>query len=295
MTPPGREPLVTVAIVAYNQQDLIGPCLESFFAQDYRNLQIVVADDASPDGTVAAARRAAKKAKRDVEVLASSTNRGITGNLNQLLPACRGEYVAFIGGDDLAYPGKIRAQVEALEANPAASLCHHDVEVFSTRPGEGRPFSERVPPRGATARDLVRNGNFVAAPSLMVRRALLPERLPEEVPRSSDYLINILAARHGPIVYVPRVLGGYRQHPASITASGQTRHDEFLTLAYLEATLPEFLADVRWRRASLFARLAYRHERGDRRASARYARAALRLRKRWPPRELLRLGFLSLR
>jgi glycosyltransferase involved in cell wall biosynthesis len=289
------EPLVTVAVIAYRQEALIGPCLESFFAQDYPNLQVLVADDASPDGTVAAARRAAEAAGRDIEVLASRTNRGITGNLNQALPACRGDYVAFIGGDDLAYPGKIRAQVDALEANPAASLAHHDVEVFTTRPGEGRPFSQRVPPRGTTARDLVRHGNFIAAPSLMVRRRFMPARLPDEVPRSSDYVLNVETALHGPILYLPRVLGGYRQHPASVTGSGQTRHDEWLTLGYFESTQPQFLPDVRWRRAALCARMAHRLERTDRMACRGYARSALALRKRWPPRELLRLAYLAAR
>ncbi|HUR64629.1 MAG TPA: glycosyltransferase [Candidatus Thermoplasmatota archaeon] len=283
------EPLVSVAVVSYNHAAFIAACLESLFSQDYPNLEFILADDASADATVARARAAARKAKRTLKVLTTPRNLGITGNVNRALAACTGTYVVLIGGDDLAYPGKVRAQVDALEARPDAGLCHHDVDVFFTDPAkDGVPFSRQVPPRGTRAADLVRHGNFVAAPSVMVRRAFLPPALPDEVPRSSDWVMNLEAARRGPLLYLPRALGAYRKHPQSVTGSGRTRHDEFLTLGYLEATMPEFLREVRWRRAHLLAargRLA--GDAGDGRAAVAYARAALGLRRRWPPRQLL--------
>lgn len=280
-------PTVSVAIVTRNHERFIAACIESFLAQDLPPVEVVVADDASSDGTVAIVQGLARRHK-SIRLLTTPTNLGIPANVSRAIHACSGTYVAVIGGDDLAYPGKLRTQVERLEAEPRATLCHHDVEVFRTEPGTGQPRNRSFDPRRwRQARDLVRHGNFAAAPSIMMRRTAFPlEGLPPEVPRSCDWVMNLLVAEQGGIVYVPRVLGGYRRHGGSLTVSKATVHDELMTLGWIESAKPTYVCDARHHRAFLLAHAALRRRaQGEQGLARRLAIEALRQRKRWRLRE----------
>jgi glycosyltransferase involved in cell wall biosynthesis len=292
-------PKVSVGIVTYNQEAYIGPCLQGILEQGYDDLEVIVADDGSKDATVATAQRLADQARVPVRILHGQPNMGITRNVNRVLAACTGDYVALLGGDDLAYPGKLAAQVALLDARPEVSLCYHDMEVFSDDGSVPRHLrsSTRKPLEG-DARTLVRQGNFIVGSSVMVRRrALPPEGLPPEVPVASDWIMNIEVARRGRVAYIPKVLGGYRRHGGSVIVQGLARDDRFRTLDLVERRYPEYRKDVRWHRADLYyreARWATDAGKSDAPSVARLARLALRMRKAWPPRDLAWLALAAL-
>src|SRR5689334_23285444 len=97
-------PLVSVLVVAYNQISFIADTLASAVEHDYENLQVVVADDGSTDGTTDVVLDFARRHPGRVVPLTGGPNLGITRNCNRGLTACKGEYVAFLGGDDLFLP-----------------------------------------------------------------------------------------------------------------------------------------------------------------------------------------------
>lgn len=128
---PGR---VSVAMPAYNHARFVGDAIESALSQNYSDLEVVVADDGSTDGTAEIVRRIAAADKRVVPVL-SGTNRGISANHNRALDRCTGEFVALLASDDLMLPGKVAAQVDFLRAHPECGVCTHDMEVFDSDSG----------------------------------------------------------------------------------------------------------------------------------------------------------------
>ena len=129
-------PLVTVALICYNQEEYIGAALDSVLAQDYEPLQILVSDDASRDGTVDIVRRYQRAHPDKIELQVHPRNLGISRNTCSIYPRIRGRYVSWFAGDDLFLPGKISRQVAALEANPDAVMCYHDMEVFDDASGQ---------------------------------------------------------------------------------------------------------------------------------------------------------------
>ena len=131
-TQPG---LVSVVIPAYNQEHFIAEAIRSVLDQSYSNLQIIVADDHSSDNTLSIAQDLAKKDSR-IECLSTNVNLGISKNFNRAFDACKGEYVAFLGGDDIMLPGKIEKQVLFLQQNPDYVLVHHDADIFNSSTGE---------------------------------------------------------------------------------------------------------------------------------------------------------------
>jgi glycosyltransferase involved in cell wall biosynthesis len=118
---------VDVVIPAYNAQAYLGEALDSVLAQGAVVGKVIVIDDGSTDGT--AALPAAHGAP--VELVALPHNRGAAAARNAGIARCTAEYVAFLDADDRWLPGKLDAQVAALEQAPGAAFALCGVRVFA--------------------------------------------------------------------------------------------------------------------------------------------------------------------
>lgn len=107
--------LVSVIIPAFNARSTIRETLESVQAQIYRNLDIVIVDDGSSDGTPDAVADLAANDPR-VTIIRRERNGGIPSTRNIGIKASRGIYLSFVDADDLWHPEKIRLQVEKMNA-----------------------------------------------------------------------------------------------------------------------------------------------------------------------------------
>lgn len=121
-TPPDT-PLVTIMVPAYNHEAYVAECIHSLWAQDYPNIEIVVCDDASPDGTAAVLRAMAARSPVPMTLLENGTNRGVCATLNRCLAAARGEWIAMIASDDLYCPGFVSANIARARAEGSAMVC----------------------------------------------------------------------------------------------------------------------------------------------------------------------------
>lgn len=278
-------------MATYNHGDFIGEALRSALEQDYPNLEVVVADDGSTDGAAAVIAALSADWKDRLVVMPSGPNRGLTGiveNCNRALLACRGKYVAFLEGDDMFLPGKVRRQVDWFEADERRVLCGHDVEVFRSANGKTlHRGSQRNPLRqGSGAEQVVREGIPFYTPATMVRRSALPKSgFDERLTFVLDWKlwIDCLAAG-GQFGYVDGILSRYRVHEKSITAlSGVSDEihrtglaDTLVTLGVVEASYPHLIPACRYARARIFCgEGTYRLERGDRRGARTFLRSSM--------------------
>ncbi len=111
-------PLVTVGIACYNAEDTIRRAVRSARSQDWPNIELIVVDDASTDGS-ATAVMAEIGGCPDARLVCHSENKGPAGSRNTILGHARGTFVAFMDDDDESLPGRIDAQVAAIEAHEA--------------------------------------------------------------------------------------------------------------------------------------------------------------------------------
>lgn len=111
-------PLVSVAVPVYNAADTIATCLRGLCAQSWRNLDIIVIDDASTDHTAQIVAAAAQKDPR-IRLLQLPVNGGTYIARNAGFGAARGAYFTVHDADDWSHPQKIAAQVAALHHAPA--------------------------------------------------------------------------------------------------------------------------------------------------------------------------------
>lgn len=217
-------PKVSVLLITYNQKDYIEEAIVSAADQDYDNLEVVVADDCSTDGTGEIIRDLELKYHGRVKAVIGEENLGITGNCNRGLAQCDGKYTAHIGGDDVFCPGKISRQVEWMEEDPERVLCGHDVEVFYTKvPGFTHVRRHgRAGRRGVGNKRLLEYGvdSFFMGTSMMWRNDRVPDlgfdsRLP--IVADWKFILDVVGP-DGKWGSIDGVHARYRRHDANITA-----------------------------------------------------------------------------
>ncbi len=132
----GNAPLVSVVMGVRNGASSLAATLDSLASQEEVNLEIVVINDGSSDGTgeILAAHAARDPRLRVLE----RRGRGLTRSLIEGCQAARGPFIARQDAGDLSLPGRLRRQLRCLEEHPDASLCSTHVRL--------------VVPEGATAR-----------------------------------------------------------------------------------------------------------------------------------------------
>lgn len=116
---------ISVIIPVYNMEDTVEKCIESVRNQTWRDLEIIVVDDGSTDGTAALCDRAAAEDAR-VKVI-HRENGGVSAARNTGLAAATGEYIAWLDSDDWMVPEAMQRLMEAIDGSGATmSLCNYE-------------------------------------------------------------------------------------------------------------------------------------------------------------------------
>jgi SAM-dependent methyltransferase len=218
----GSTPLVSAIMAAYNYERYVGEALESALDQDYPadRLELIVIDDGSTDGTAQIARRYADESGGRIRYIRQD-NAGLAAATTRGLQEARGELITLLDADDVWVTSRTRLLVDALARNPKAGLVYGDTEVVDehgcTLAKSWLQDAAQVPFRGQVAAHLLRS-NFVMAPSLMARAALLPRfcPIPARFP-AQDWYIAARVAEVAEIDFVPAVVARYRRHGANMS------------------------------------------------------------------------------
>jgi glycosyltransferase involved in cell wall biosynthesis len=210
-------PLVSVVVPAYDAEPYLADSVGSALRQTWRELEVVVVDDGSGDGTAALA---ARLGEADPRVrLVRQANGGLSAARNAGLLAARGEYVCFLDADDAYLPDKIARQLAFLEAFPRCDLVYSDHYVGDAQLTPLTLDTKSPPPIPMEKLLAYRNWFAPLAPLL---RAAFRERIglfDPDLPCSEDWDYWIRASRCGTFAYLPGPVGVYRTHP------GQMHHD----------------------------------------------------------------------
>ncbi len=228
MNPPASHvPLVSVAMITYNHERFIAQAIESVLAQQTPfAIELVIGEDCSTDGTRTIVQRYARTNPAVVRPILHEKNVGMHQNHRAVLAACRGEFVAFLEGDDFwLSPQKLAIQVHLLTARPEAAGCFHRVSlVDAAGQDNGRVAPVGNPPPQST--DLLLRANDMPTPSVLVRRALLPSlSIRFHALRMGDWPSWLLTSLHGPFLFLGETMAAYREHGAGAWtgAAGETR------------------------------------------------------------------------
>jgi glycosyltransferase involved in cell wall biosynthesis len=249
-------PDVSIIVPAYNVEPYLAECLNSLCNQELPNVEILVVDDGSTDGTLALLERFAAVDAR-IRVI-KSANAGVYHARNRALELARGRYISFVDADDYVHPAMHRLLLAAAQAH-RADVVFCDVYQFDVA-GEQRirrntlRFKPNVPLSLASAPAMIGDG-FSTLWNRLYDHAFLRKhglKFDERYRISADMLfLQELLAKAGTIVRVPRGLYYYRFATPNSLTSYEVRNAKYLV--HLEITIE--LIDF-WVRNKLFERYA---------------------------------------
>ena len=215
-------PRVSVCIPAYNHAAYLPVGLDSVLSQSYPDFEIIVADDGSTDGCLEVAQGFARAHPEKVRVVThpGGENRGVTATFNLAVSHSRGEYLAWLGSDDVWLPGKLEAQVRQLEQHPEWGLVYSLAEVIDA---EGRRTGD------STGQDLTGDlipglvaGNFIPNLTVIHRRSCIEQYgLYDPVLLYSDWEMWLRLADHQDFGFLNQILAQYRVHGQNVFAAAR--------------------------------------------------------------------------
>ena len=222
--------LVSVLMSVYNGAPTLEKAAASVLAQTYRNLELILCDDASTDDTWRIMQRIAAQDAR-VTVFQNKTNRGLGASLNGCLSRAGGEYIARQDADDVSDPDRIERTTDFLLSSGAPyAAC--GVRVFD----DGGVWSTRQYPQKITKHIIAQKNPFFH-PTMVFRRAVLEgaggySETPE-TRRTEDYDLVMRLAAEGVIgENLPEILYSvYEPKEAYLRHNAKTRLCEVLVRA----------------------------------------------------------------
>jgi glycosyltransferase involved in cell wall biosynthesis len=168
---------VTVVLSTYNHERYIDEALDSLGAQTSREFEVVAIDDGSTDATVATLERRLGDLPVPARLIVNERNLGLCATKNRALTACDQQFVCFFAGDDVYEPQKIEHQLAFMRSSDeqvAAMFADAWVMTDAGRPIH-RWFDGRRPVRDGAIFDAILDTNFIPAPTVMVRRAVIED------------------------------------------------------------------------------------------------------------------------
>lgn len=217
---------VSVAMVTYRHERFIAQAIESVLSQRTNfDFELVIGEDCSPDATRDIARSYAERYPDRIRLQLPEKNIGLTRNLSRTIGACRGQYVAWLEGDDYWISSeKLQRQADYLDQNQDCAWCFTRAQVVNA---EGQrvevgPAVRTVKPK-YTLEDYLRRLFQPRACTVMFRHRLF-ERFPDwyfDLP-TGDMPLHVMNAQYGDIGFIDEEMSAYRIHPGGVWSQGVT-------------------------------------------------------------------------
>jgi len=201
-------PEVSVIIVARNREHLIGDAIRSALDQTFPDIEVIVVDDGSTDGTFDVARSFDGVRAYRIEPT------GIAWARNFAAQRASGNWLAILDSDDRWLPNKIEVQLKALKESELAFSATDAFLVDESGRRVGRLSERQRPYDGHVFSHLVRS-NFICTPTVMIDRQLFWQAggFDPRMVSAEDYHLWLRTARTYPLLYIPEPLTEYRDHP----------------------------------------------------------------------------------
>ena len=216
-----RLPRLSIGLPVFNGGETLGPAAESLLSQSFGDFELIIADNASTDGTEEVGRALAARDSR-VRYVRNPANLGIAANFNGVLGrSAGGEYFKWATADDLWLPEYLAACIAVLDTNPDVVLAYGRTGFIDAGgasldvedPGWHLPMDSAAD----RFRFVLASSHWVNSLVGVIRRAALNRtRLFRDYP-GSDYALLGELALEGKLVEVPEVLYLRRLHQGSMS------------------------------------------------------------------------------
>lgn len=214
-------PKVSLLVPVYNGERFLAECLDSVRTQNFPDMEILIADDDSTDGSAALIQRYATEDRR-IRWWKNDCNLGLAANFNRCLREAKGEYIKYVLQDDkLLSPTAVRRMVEMLDIHPEASLVGTASQILDehSRVTEVRDhFRPGIMDGRQTIMRCLEQANLIGEPSVvMFRRAQATRGFETHLPQLLDLDMWFHLLEQGQFAYLAEPLCAFRHHAGQQT------------------------------------------------------------------------------
>ena len=199
-------PLVSIITPSYNQGNFLEETILSVLAQDYPHLEYIIVDGGSTDGSLEIIQRYADRLAWWV----SEKDQGQTDALNKGFAHARGDIFAWLNSDDTYLPGAVSEAVNFLSIHPEAAMVYADANLID----EHGQVIGQFPARQTDLKRMLRGSVHIPQQTTFFWARLwkLVGPLDPSFYFAMDYDLWVRLAKHGPLIYQPRLWANFRLH-----------------------------------------------------------------------------------
>lgn len=217
---PVNKPLISVIIPVHNLEKYLQEAIDSVLAQTYRHFEIIIVDDGSTDRSEEIILEYVRKQPDRIRHIAQQ-NQGAAAARNRGIEIAKGEWIAFLDGDDVWKPHKLERQLQIVRKRPGINFLSSFSEIY----GQQGLVWKNSPSLANIKFELLLHGCFIILSTVLIKKELLHEEMFDKsfsaahdlelfvrlAPKSCYYFIN------EPLIY-------YRRRQDSITDLRQNRY-----------------------------------------------------------------------
>ena len=225
---------VSIIIPAYNSEKFIKRCLDSVINQIYKNLEIIVIDDASKDNTKQIIKEYAEKDNR-IRPFYSNENKGVSFSRNIGLKASTGEYIMFVDSDDELTKDAVRRMIDIAVKYNSDYVDSYEIVKYTKRNNKVCMFTEsKVPKKHLVLGNIKENPKIISmymySKGKLIKRELVGDLIYDESLRVYEDVVfeQTLKSRVKNYVMMNKPVYFYYQREDSLINALGKKHTYFL-------------------------------------------------------------------
>ena len=244
-----RDILVSVVIPCYNHEKFVQDCIRSVINQTYQNIELIIIDDGSNDGSVFKIQEMIEECKLRFNrfEFRNRPNKGLSGTLNESLEWCKGEFLSILASDDIMLPHKTSIQIEYMIKEPSCAAVFGGAKLLKQ---DGTIMAERYSrSKKYIFKDIILNKYALFSPSQLSRVDIVRRVGGYDANiKLEDWYMNLKLTQAGyTLDSITELVVGYRRHDNNTSNNIGLLHDERMKILniykenkYYDAALIEF-------------------------------------------------------
>jgi glycosyltransferase involved in cell wall biosynthesis len=260
-------PIVSVIIPAHNRRAFLEEALSSVLAQTYQDIEAIVVDDGSNDGTAEFLEDLGDERVKFIR----TEHLGPASARNAAAGIAQGKFLAFCDSDDIWSSDKLEKQLPLFECDPRPVLVFSNAAIFDSGRKSDETVFDNQKPLAGSAFDALTLDNFIPTSSVILAKEVFDQTggFEDRFCPAEDYRLWLRSAKIGTIDYLEEPLVKYRRHPGQL-GNDRTRMFPICAEVILDALKEEGM-EVQalpglpmrlWRLHFVAGRLMARSERG---------------------------------
>ena len=212
-----KNPLVSIVTPSYNQAQFLEFTIQSVLNQDYANLEYIIVDGGSTDGSINIIRKYEDK----LAAWINEPDQGQSETINKGFGLARGEILAWLNSDDLYYPWAVTEAVDMLLSAPPIGMVYGDTDLID----ENGQIRGKFNAQQTSYQRLMRGGVFIPQPAAFWRAELWNQVGPLDPSFyfAMDYDLWVRFSKVAEIRYIPSLWASFRIHSAGKTTLSDDR------------------------------------------------------------------------